>query len=343
MDSFSIEDAMALLDKASVQTSNDLSISKLVAKKNYRELRRHWNVTSYSQLEEFHRCPRYFQLQKHGAANQSITEELLREESVHFAFGHAVGAGAADFLHYRDVDKAKLTAMLAWSADFFAEIPKKKKNIWGALLAVDCLAASISDLLDEWEVLVLPNGQPAIEVSLSLHCGNDFKHYLHLDIAMRNKRSGRIGVFDVKTHGFDRPEAAIYQNSSQTVSYSIVLQAALQEEIHEYEVFYLTYSSTERQWDILPFTKNMVEQAEAVKDLLLTQQHIREYEELNFYPKRGQSCFDYFRRCRYFGECDSTPAEGLSTLDSATEAEQPDYVVSIESVVAAIKARRKVV
>jgi len=338
MDDTTLRDAWALLEATTVQTSANSPLShQATSKKNYGRLMRYRNVTSYSQLEVLHKCPRKFQLLKERAAfNPGATQG----QNIDFAFGHAVGAGIQHYLMTQNLAESFINAMLAWSADWEAEIAKKRKNLWGALIAVEKFVHVWRDSLDEWELLVLPSGKPAIEVSISLHCNDSYKHYMHIDIVMRNKRTGKIAVWDAKTTGFDQPEESLYANSSQALGYAIGLQAALGHEVFDYEVYYLVYSSTDREWTLLPFSKQYLESAEFVKDLVVTQDMITNYDEMRFFPKRGAACYEFFRRCEFFGECNLTADERLPLLDEGAEAEPTDYVVSLESVIEDLKARR---
>lgn len=338
MDDTTLQDAWALLEATTVQTSSNSPLThKATSKKDYGKLLKYRNVTSYSQLEVLYRCPRKFQLAKERAAFQV---GHTQGQNIDFAFGHAVGAGIQHYLATKDLPQSWLNAMLAWSADWEAEIAKKRKNLWSALVAVEKFIHFWRDCLDEWELLVLPNGKPAIEVSISLHCNEGFKHYMHIDIVMRNKRTGKIAVWDAKTTGFVDAEEALYANSSQALGYAIGLQAALGHEVFDYEVYYLVYSSTDREWTLLPFEKQYLESAEFVKDLVITQDMITNYDEMHFYPKRGAACYDFFRRCEYFGECNLTADERLPVLADDAEAEPTDYVVSLQSVIEDLKARR---
>jgi hypothetical protein len=335
----SLEFAASLLDSQTVQTSDQLTHSS-TSKKDYRNMLRWQNVTSYSQLETFYSCPRKFQMAKQQAAFG--TSLLDRPSNLDFAFGHAVGAGIQNYLITQDLDIAQFNGFLAWNAPFEASIDKKRKNIWGAMIAIQKFAATVvGEQLSDWELLILPNGKPAIEVSFSFHCGNGFKHYGHMDVGLRHKYSKQIAVLDCKTSGFAQAEAALYENSSQALSYAIQLEACLPEEFMDYTVMYLVYSSTEREWALLSFAKSVLEQAEYIKDLLLTHDTIKTYEEVGFYPKRGQACFDYFRRCEYFGECNLVKSERLPVLPDEEEAEQVDYVIDLNQVIERVKERQR--
>lgn len=340
MDTLDLDSAMALLDQTTIQNSSSLSTHQATAQKEYRNILKYLNVTSFSQLDVFNRCPRKFQLAKERAAFVPGAPDLGLS-NVDFAFGHAVGAGIQNFLVTGDLEIALFNCVMAWRCDFQAGIPKKKKNIWSAMIAVEKFAHSVlPDQLADWELLTLTNGEPAIEISFSFHCGNGFKHYGHMDIALRNKRTGKIMVVDCKTTGFTDAEESLYANSTQALSYAVMIETLMPEEVMEYDVMYLVYSSSEREWTPLPFTKSVLDQAEWIKDLLLTHDMIRTYNDVGFFPKRGNACYEYFRRCEFYGECNLTSDERLPELAPDAEAEVPHYTVDLQSVIAQLKLRR---
>lgn len=334
-------DPLAILDSLEIQNSSSITAGK-TANKKYNNLLKYLNVTSYSQLQVFYRCPRKFQMAKERAAFHAASSDFDTVENVDFAFGHAVGAGIQNFMIHKDLNKALFNATLAWTIDFDGEIKKKKKSLTSAMIAVEKFVYGVVDgELGDWELLYLPNSKPAVETAVELDCGNGFKHYLHMDLALRNKYTKKIAVVDCKTTGLDGAEEAMYANSPQALSYAIPLEAALPEELVDYDVMYAVYSSSAREWSVLTFTKSVLDQAEYIKDLLLTQDQIKMYADLGFFPKRGDACFDYFRRCEFFGECNLTADQPLPTLEVDKSAETVDYSVSLDDVIATIKQRKR--
>lgn len=319
-------DAMAVL--ASVDLLTDLDTYSSTADKAYDNLLRYHNVTSYSQLGILHRCPRKFQLAKYKAAESKRASFDL--PNLDFCFGHAVGAGSQNYLLSKNITTALFNAMMAWRADLTARWDKKKKSLWEAIIAVEKFAEW--DALQDYELLILPNGKPAIELSFSLHAANGYKHYGHVDIVLKNIYSGKLAILELKTEGGEEPEEAKYANSSQAIGYGVCLDAIFPG-LTDYTVLYAVYSASSRKWNLLPFDKTTIHKAEWVKDLLLDHGTMSTYEELRFYPKRGESCYDFRRRCEFFGECNLVPDDKLPVLPDSDEAENPDYVISLDEVI----------
>jgi PD-(D/E)XK nuclease superfamily len=330
MDDF---DVFEVLDSETVDTTPSGDVSyKLTSKKDYHQLKRYQNVTSYSLLLELHSCPRKLQLARHNAGKQ---ENPL--ENIDFAFGHAVGAGVQSLFQTGNLQTALFNSFMAWNIPFDARIAKSKKSIWEAAIAVEKFLPVIVESLEEWE-LVYVGDKPGIELSFSVDCNNGYKHYGHIDVVLKNKVTGEVAVIELKTTGLKYAEEAVYANSSQAIGYSIILDT-LFPGISSYEVFHFIYSSTDREWTAMPFTKTTSHKSEWIKDLLLDHAMLDKYEELQFYPKRGESCYNYFRRCEFFGSCNITPDTALPKLDADAAAELVDFELNLADVIAAQQRR----
>lgn len=325
-------DALDLLDKEEVDTTISSDVSyQLTAKKDYHQLKKFQNVTSYSLLLELHSCPRKFLLARHNAGKG---DNVL--DNIDFAFGHSVGAGVQSLFQTRNMQTALFNSFLGWNIPFDASIGKSKKSIWAAGIAVEKFWPILNENLEEWELVTI-GGKPGIELSFSIDCGNGYKHYGHIDVVLRNKITNVVAVIELKTTGLKYAEEAVYANSSQAIGYSVILDT-LFPGLSSYEVFHFIYSSTDREWTAMPFTKTVAHKAEWIKDLLLDHAMLNKYEELNFYPKRGESCYNFFRRCEYFGSCNITPDTKLPRLPLEEAAEIVDFELKLEDV---IKAQQK--
>ena len=113
--------------------------------------------------------------------------------------------------------------------------------------------------------------------------------------------------------------------------------SAVYPSLTEYDVLYAVYSTLAREWSLIPYKKTILHRAETVKDLMLDQSTIATYEDIGYYPKRGESCYNFRRRCEFFGECDLVPTDKLPVLEPAAEAEEPDFVISLDSVIEELK------
>lgn len=303
--------------------------------KSYNKLQAFRNVTSYSMLGTLHSCPRKFQLIKARASAGGS-----QANNVDFAYGHAVGSGVQAWMIKQDINEAIMNATMAWTLPFGASVDKKKKSLPNAVIAVLKYVEFYQQSMEDWEIWVLPSGKPAIELSIAIDFENGYKHYIHIDAILINKISGKLAVQENKTSGFKDVEAAIYANSSQALSYACVVD--MLSENTSYEVFYCVYSSVDRLWSLLPFTKHTSLKAEWIMDAKLDHATLETYHNLNFYPKRGEACYEFMRRCEFFGSCNMTNTlKPPPELPAGDEAEPVDYSFTISDIIARQKVRNQ--
>ena len=253
------------------------AISANTSDKDYRRLVAHSNVTSFSKTETLHACPRLFELEMYRSAKSVQDGDTEGEQTnMDFAFGHAVGSGIQTFGATKSLVAAQFAAFLAWKAPWDAEKEDKRGNPTGkslawALHAVEKFAHFYETELSEWEVLLLPNGKPAVEVSFGIDTQNGYYHFGHIDTVLQHRASKRLAVWEGKTTGFESVDDAMYGNSYQALGYSVVVDAISKQQglpAADYEVFYITYSSKAREFLFLPFTKSLKQRAEWLQDLL---------------------------------------------------------------------------
>lgn len=254
------------------------------------------NVRSYSTTQTFHACPRKYAINKMRAA----VGDTVRISSPTFAFGHAVGAGVAEYDRTGSLDAAMLAAFFAWDIDLLAGEHKPGKRagksfheaIW-ALYMYERFVEEETDLRD-YEVV-------GVESTIAIDFGDGHYYTGHIDELLRNKHTGSYRVKENKTTGLTFIDPALYSNSDQALGYSVVVDSLGG---NEYEVMYTIYSASEQRWLSYSFIKSTLKKAEWLNDQLLINQQIDHYTELDFFPKRGGSCFDYMRRCEHYEACD---------------------------------------
>jgi len=308
MSTFSVSDSdLATLLESSVTGTTTGAVASSAAaavqKTNYKRLQAFQNVTSYSMQQDFHACPRYFQFMK-MRADLAVENEEPEEArgSITFAFGHAVGAGVAVYDQTHDRDKAIFAALLAWDIDLLAEYeqaPGKRKKlesfhhaIW-AIMQYPIFLEDETDLHD-YEVLKL-------EATIAVDFENGSYYIGHVDELLRNRFTGRLKVKENKTSGFANIDPALYSNSDQALSYSVVTG------VHgasEYEVLYTIYSKPEQRWIAMDFVKSPHAKLEWLQGQAFLSSEIEMYAERDFFPKRGGSCLRFGRRCSLYEECD---------------------------------------
>jgi len=284
---------------------------------------------SYSSLLELHSCPRKLELSRLGSiAETSETQE----ETITFSYGQIVGLGIQLVLENKSEDEILWQMFLGWKPEFFADNPKQNKSFAHAVFAIQKFVALRSDgFLDDYE-LVIYNGKPACELSFLIHLPNKFKYRGFVDAVLRHKYTGAILVLECKTSSAQSLNPATYKNSAQAIGYSVVLDVMFPE-LSSYEVLYLVYSTKQLQYETLTFFKSYVQRARWIRELILDTEIIYTYAENDLFPMRGESCFSYFRECKYMGLCqmstDKLVPEPSPTLQDEIDKKNSEYQIQI--------------
>lgn len=265
-----------------------------VAKTQYNQLIKHANLRTYSSTQLLHDCPRKFQLKKLAA--EAGTDE--RQNSPTFAFGHAVGAGVAVYDKTQNIDDAVWAAFLAWDIDLLAAEnkpgAKAGKSFAEALWALYAYETFYNEsYLSEYESV-------GIESTLAVDLEDGWYYSGHIDELLRHKETGKYLVKENKTDGSTSIDPAKYSNSDQALSYSIVVDML---GASSFTVLYTIYCVPEQRWVSFDFVKSVDQKLEWVQDQLLIDAQVNEYSHHNFFPKRGNSCYRYNRRCEYYETC----------------------------------------
>lgn len=321
-----------------------------VLKDNYSQLVAHGNLSSYSMQGVFHACPRKYQIKKLQAA----TGTSERIQSVTFSFGHAVGAGVAEYdqalglgeNQLTALDKATWAAFLAWDIDLL-EIETKGTYADGTGKPTGKSFAMAIWALQKYQVFVdeETNLRDYETVKIEANIAIDFEdgHFYsgHIDELLKHKETGSHMVKENKTTGLRAVDASLYANSDQALSYAVVIDMLGG---NEFEVLYTIYSSSAQEWIQYRFLKSSVKKASWLQDQLLMHQQLDAYTEIDFFPMRGASCFDYMKKCEYFGRCDMDQSGvfGLKFMDMAKvtgkadldKIENIDYYTTLSQIVA---------
>lgn len=334
------------LDNISVGPGNWKKLASQTTDKDYRVIVSYDNCTSYSQTQDLHACPRRYQLIKSDAKQISSTG-YVQQENLDFAYGHSVGAGVQTLIATGSITAGLFAGFVSWKADYFADADdiaakfgkrtRKNKSLAFAQLAIEKFHAQ--GLANDWEIATLSDGSPAVEIAFVVDFENGYKHYGHIDLLLCNKVTGKIAVWELKTTGFTDVDEAAYANSSQALSYGVVLDA-IYPDLSEYDVIYAVYSSVSMEWQVIPFSKSLTQKMEWVQDVLLDHSAIKTYRSLNFFPKRGESCKDFNRRCKYFGTCDLTSHVQYIDLPTEREAENVNYKITLSEILAQQKEKQ---
>lgn len=263
---------------------------------------------SYSSLLTAHSCPRKFELEKLAATHDAV-EHI--EDTITFSYGHVVGSGIQMILERRSWEEVLFKCALQWTAPLWAENPKQNKSFSQAIHALDKFRVMLSQGYLDGFSLVSYKDKPACELSFLIDLPNGYKYRGFVDAVLQHDETGKVVVLECKTSSATNLNPAQYRNSAQAIGYSIVLDAIFPE-LSSYEVLYLVYSSKSLEYTQFPFTKSYVQRARWIQELVLDCDTLARYSDHGIYPMRGESCFDYYRECKYLGLC-QLPTDRLVT------------------------------
>lgn len=318
-----------------------------IGKDNYSKLVAFGNLSSYSMQGVLHACPRKYQIKKLQAAI-GVSERI---NSVTFAFGHAVGAGVAVYDQTHDLSQAIYAAFLAWDIDLL-EIETKGtyadgtgkptgKSFGMAVLALQKYAVFVEEETDLRDYDTVK-----IEGTIAIDFEDGHYYAGHIDELLIHREFGRYRVKENKTTGSKVVNPIMYANSDQALSYAVVVDMLGGT---EYEVFYTVYSSSTQQWYQFSYVKNSLKKAEWLQDQLCMHQQVDDYTALDFFPKRGASCYDFNRACELFERCDINPTavyglkfgamKKITSVDDLAAIEAVDYFTTLSAITARQQAK----
>lgn len=310
----------------------DPNKAKKNKQKRYLHLMRGVNMYSHSTSEKFVLCERKFACSK-LEQNQPIQIDDITtiESNINFAFGRAIETGVQSALLGHSKQQIFFDMFMAWDMKLMAQHPKGyAKTFTDAVIAIDQFLYIKTEIMQGWEIAMF-NGKPAIELAMLIDLENGYYYVGHADLILFHPIERRYRVLEIKTNGSNTIDEAMYKNSGQSTGYSVFLDEIANdtELASTFEVFYLVYPNAIGFWKLYEFTKSRSARATWLNTLLLDIQRINTYKTVNFWPKRGSACFDFYRRCEYYDRCDLDPSSFNQTGEFAIigpkELEQHDF------------------
>jgi len=284
-------------------------------------------------------CERKFQL------NRLLERENERTINDSFSFGHAFEAGCVSYILNQDKDKAIWETWLAYpdvtsnedGVVTHVEVPDSvKKTDLVAINMVQTAFPYLDTFLEDWEVASF-NGKPASQLSFRVNIDETFYFVGYLDLAIRNKYTGKYAVWDAKTTGLAIHDLSpVYANSLQLIAYSVVLDKIVGEDYSDYDVHYFVGrvgAGNGFQPQILPlsFSKTLKDRLNFFITLGLDVERLGKMKAMGIFPQRGSSCLKYNKPCFHFGTC------GLHALDKEKEIEEDtteyQFVFNLEDLI----------
>lgn len=297
----------------------DPNKAKRNKQKRYLRLMRGVNIFSYSTGETLQTCERKFSRKKLELNNDYDTSIVTLGTNIDFAFGRAIETGIQSAFLGNGKDKIFFDMFLAWDIPLMQQHPKgKNKTFAHACIAIDQFLYVKKQFFEGWEVAMF-KGRPAIELAVCIDMENGYYYVGHADIILWNPQLRRYKVLEIKTTGFTTVHEAMYKNSNQSTGYSIFVDSVADnyDVSATFEVYYLVLPTEAGFWKLYEFTKSRSARAEWINNLLFDIQRINLSKQTGIWPKRGSSCYDFYKPCEYYDRCDLDPSSFNATGEFA--------------------------
>ncbi len=267
-------------------------------------------LISNSSVLSVHSCPRRYQLRK-------LWPEYLGDVSVDTVYGSMFHTGIQQFLSTGNLQEAMLIAATDWRLELYEF--KKEKSFWHCWNAIEQFAFLYPESpLADYEILIY-NGKPAMELGFCISLPDGFYYRGYIDLVMRHRYTGSILVVDLKTSGMNHSNPAKYQNSSQNIAYSVVLDTVAPG-LQTFNVMYYEYLTYLNKFVAHDFVIDNLERATWIRDLLMECQIMQFYDNNAEWPKHGESCISYGRSCEFLDNCTMPTAALLGTYKEEADA-----------------------
>lgn len=301
---------------------------------------------SYSRLQKLHECPRKYLL------NETDSAPARNDQSIHLAFGSAYGAGIAELWRSNSIDLAKVVALSQWDYDEWDDIygKVKGKSFWECCRYLENFHEFVlPKLRDEGWQLATINNKPGIELTFFIQLTQRYNYQGHIDILLENINDGRLCVCECKTSKYQHYEFQ-WGNSEQTAGYYTVLKS-----VAEYlgrpvanEVIYHTlqvgqYDNMEKDFGVqlFPYQKDLGTELEFIANVLSDINTMEMYNNMEYWPKRGNACGNFGRQCEHYGICDLSKIKKFNQDDAAATNEQfstlkleaVDFIVDLTDII----------
>jgi hypothetical protein len=261
-------------------------------------------LLSHSSEVLLNSCPRKYELYK------MLPKANIADDSIDLTFGSLVGYGVQCVLLGYPIDTIYFKMFIYWKQDLDYNDggEKSKKSFVYALIAIDkFLEVRVRSPLGDFELVSFDN-HPAIELGYSIDLGDGFFYRGKIDAVLFSRRYSTFAILENKTTGNYEIHEAMYKNQGQGLGYSLILDVIASKlgilDTQSYDILYPVYKSRKFEWEVMTFKKNNTQRALWLKRALLAVQQITIYAEENYFPMRGESCYDFNRECKYFDICE---------------------------------------
>lgn len=306
-------------------------------------------ITSHSIDNLFAYCERKFEF-AHLYENRPLEGESGYAADV----GTAIHRGTQAWLVAKHEGRSETEARIIGGWAFLRAFPwEVEADQYAKTRSFEAAAWTLELIWDqpfwnEWELVkVMVNETPrwAVEVPWliihkSLGPTNDGRWFATqgtIDLILRNKLSGFICPWDIKTTVYEKHlTPALYKYSGQQVGYSQVVEAMLGNHITELDYYYLIgrISPEGPSVEVISFHKDQESLEDYWIDKLNRLERMKGYVNRKHFPRTNGGCFSYSYVCAFFDICATRDEDMIrawfSDAINAAPRELPDWWVKLE-------------
>lgn len=287
---------------------------------------------SHSSMSAFYSCARKFEFRKFHQCSR-------KEESLPMMGGTAMHIALQDFLVHRDADKGLFELLMAFDMRW-QESGMKARSLEAYIGTY--LEAIKFNLLDEYEIAKIKrldgSVSPAIEVPFAIEIQNfpwgadgktiTVRYVGRIDFIVYNKFTDSYMVWDLKTTTKDVDMDAEFRFDTQCLPYGLVLEELLE---RDYSTgFQVAYWVT--KVDALAplnkyysYMKDQQDIQDWLKSFMITLHDIKRYWEMGWFPRNGNACSSWNRKCTFFDLCETRNPKTINALLDSINQGQEKY------------------
>ena len=289
----------------------------------------------YSKLTAVNNCPRKAEIQSY------IYEENGGYKTIDTAFGTAFGAGVAALLtSNNNLLQGYLSALVGWQEEvvpLHSDAGKNKKSFGDCLLAIEKYHNEYApQILQDWEVLILPNGKPAVETFFVIDLPNGFHFGGHIDLVLKHRTKKLISVRELKTQGAALHEAK-YAKSYQALGYAVALAHCYPD--YTVEKMYEVYETSERNLVCFYVPQTRLDAVRWLVALLTESRRIGDYIQFGVFPQNGANCMQWNKICNNYYECSDSNHEHPDWLPKPVSVEDIDLRFKFDDLAKTLKVQ----
>ena len=251
---------------------------------------------SYSSQALFTSCNRKYQLYK----LLNYQPLMDRTDTVHTAFGTAVGAGVVILLEDpENLSGAMHECFINYSGELLWE-HIYSKSLLTALQSIRDFQSTAREWHEMGYRIAEIEGRPATEVSFRINV-EGMGHYVgYIDAIMYNSNTDSYRIIEVKTMQGEY-DSDMWKNRTQDVGYLFVGKITGN---YDATTCYPTYvcKKDEKRWSTPVYHRTEQDFKDFATGLYLTFKGIELCEEVGFFPRNG-NCKAYSTLCPAFADC----------------------------------------